>query len=401
MLPPFRQPGREAQLLAVAAQPCKAVDDVGPGHHDAGDVQPLVGVAVVVVQIKAGGIAEEAHSLIHPVQFGGEDGVDRRGQGGLVDRPRLVEFVVDALDLPCEGGVVQVQEHQHIRLLDHVAAVDAVVGPVAVQREFTDRDGADVRVGQIEVAIVLLDQACLILREVHVFRNVLPEGDFIILKGGFFRQHGIGGRLLAPHPCQHLCGIGERAHTHVIGVGVVVHHHVEFIRAHHAVVAVLAGSAARFDAAGHEAGNLQQHLRTAFPEEALILCQVHIVPDAVGHGSAGLKLQTGVLPQGAGLVAVQGGDGIARAPAVQHFGAPDGHGQRVVAELQQAAGCVRVGEQVEGQAAGLGVPEGMAVVGFTDQALRADVVAHAAAVVGLGQLEAAEADALLLGGDGI
>ena len=39
----------------------------------------------------------------------------------------------------------------------------------------------------------------------------------------------------------------------------------------------------------------------------------------------------------------------------------------------------------------------MAVVGFPGQALGPDVVAHGTAVVGLGQLEAAKADALLLG----
>ena len=42
----------------------------------------------------------------------------------------------------------------------------------------------------------------------------------------------------------------------------------------------------------------------------------------------------------------------------------------------------------------------MAVVGFTRQALGPDVVAHAAAVVDLGQLEAAKADALLFRGYG-
>ena len=119
------------------------------------------------------------------------------------------------------------------------------------------------------------------------------------------------------------------------------------------------------------------------------------MPYSVGHRRTWLQLQAGMLPQGTGLVPVQRGNGIACALAVQHLRALQRHRQRIVAKQQQVLRRVRVGKQVERQAAGLRIPERVPVVSFARQPLRADIVAHAAAVVGLGQLEAAEPDSLL------
>ena len=103
---------REAQDGPVAPQSAEAVDDVGPGHGDAGDVEPLPGVAVVVVQVQPCGEAEQVHRLLHAAQLRRQDGVDGRGQGGFVDSLGLVIAVVHLLHRPGEGGVVEIQHHK-------------------------------------------------------------------------------------------------------------------------------------------------------------------------------------------------------------------------------------------------------------------------------------------------
>ena len=85
-------------------------------------------------------------------------------------------------------------------------------------------------------------------------------------------------------------------------------------------------------------------------------------------------------------------DGIARALAIQHFGPVQGLWQGVEAEQKQVPGGGGIGEQVERQAARFGIPKRVAIVGFARQTLGADIVAHAAAIVGLGQLEAANSE---------
>ena len=398
--PALRQPRTEAEDIPVAAQTREAVDDVGPCHGNAGDVQTLPGVAVVVVKIQPGGIAEEMDGLIHLSQLRGQNGMNGRRQGGFVDGAALVEVVIDALDIHGEGGIVKIQEHQYIRLLDHIRPVDAVVGPVLVQWELTDRDGADVRMGQVEEPVVLLKQPIRALGQIHMLRNLLPAIQFRFPESRLFPQRPIALRLLRLHPAQHLSGIGKGTHTHVVGVSVVVDHHVELVRAHDAIEAVQPGFGAAAHPAFLETGNLQQHLGAKVPQEILIVGQMDIVPDSVCNGGAGLQLKTGVLPQRTGLVTIEGGNGIAGTPAVQHFGPFQRHGKGIVAKQQQSPGRCGVCKEIERKAAGFGVPEGMAVVSLAGQTLGADIMAHTAAVVGLGKLKAAEADALLLRGNG-
>ena len=263
---------------------------------------------------------------------------------------------------------------------------------MVVQREIRHGDGVDVGVGQVEIAVVLLDEAGFIPGDIHMLGDFPPSGDFRFAELRLFQERRVGGRPRLAQAVQRRRRALQGPHAHIVGVGVVVHHHVEFVRPHHAIEAVQAGFPALFHPAGQKTSDLQQHFRPVIVQKIQIAGDVGVVPDAVGHGGAGLQLQAGVLPQGAGLFAVQRGQGVAGPAAIQHPGPLHGLGQGVV------AGRPGIGEQVEGQAAGLGVPEGVAVVGFPRQALGPDVVAHAAAVVDLGQLEAAKADALLLVG---
>ena len=107
-----------------------------------------------------------------------------------------------------------------------------------------------------------------------------------------------------------------------------------------------------------------------------------------------------VLPERTCLVTVERRNRVACALAVQHFCALQRHRQRVVAEKKERFRGFRIREEVERQAAGFRVPECMTVVRLARQALRANVVAHTAAVVGLRELEGAEANPLLFRCDG-
>jgi hypothetical protein len=76
---------------------------------------------------------------------------------------------------------VQQHEHQHIRLLDHVIAIDSVIGPVMIEREIFDRDRIDINVRQVEESFVLLIEFCFgVIRNEHLFRHVTPLSQFIL-----------------------------------------------------------------------------------------------------------------------------------------------------------------------------------------------------------------------------
>ena len=176
--------------------------------------------------------------------------MDGGGQRGFMNGTGLVKFVIDALFFFGERGVVKIQHHQHVRLLDHVRAVNAVIAPMLIQRELGDGDGVYVRVGQVEIPVVLLDQPRFVLRDIHVFGDFPPAGDFLFPQRCFFHEGGPGVRLVPPHVVQRLGGAKQDAHTHVIGVSVVVHHHVELIRPHDAKKPVFPRLSAFFHTAG-------------------------------------------------------------------------------------------------------------------------------------------------------
>ena len=121
-----------------------------------------------------------------------------------------------------------------------------------------------------------------------------------------------------------------------------------------------------------------------------------VVPQAVGNAGGSLQLQAGVLPQIAAFPAADGSNGIERTGAVQGCGTLLCLRQGIVAVLQNALGSGGVIEQVEGQAVNLAVPEGVAVVSFTGQALGAKHSTVLGGVESLVQLEDAEANTLLV-----
>lgn len=71
--------------------------------------------------------------------------------------------------------VVQKQEHEHVRLLDHVIPVNAVIRPVMVQRKLLHRNGADVQVRQVKKAVMLfVDAGFFVFRNPHPVRHAPP-----------------------------------------------------------------------------------------------------------------------------------------------------------------------------------------------------------------------------------
>ena len=103
-----------------------------------------------------------------------------------------------------------------------------------------------------------------------------------------------------------------------------------------------------------------------------------------------------MLPEAAGFVPVQSGNRIACSFAVQFPRPLSRFRKRAVAEDQQIPRGGKIIEEIEGQAIGFRIPEGMPAVSFPGEPLGSDVVSGVEAVVGLLQVIDAEANALLV-----
>ncbi len=132
-------------------------------------MKALGGVAVIVIEVESGGKAKEGQSLIVLAYLLGDDGMDGRRQRRLVDAARLIVFIVGFFDLFGEIARIEEQEHQDIRLLDHVVPEDAVISPMAIEREIADWDLVDVDMGQIIEALMLFVKLGLgVIKDAHL-----------------------------------------------------------------------------------------------------------------------------------------------------------------------------------------------------------------------------------------
>ena len=94
-----------------------------------------------------------------------------------MDAARVVVVIVHAFLPGAEGPVAEEHEHQHIRLLDHIRAEDPVVRPMRVERELRGGDRIHFDVREVEVAVMLLVEAChRIIRNDHARGDITPGG---------------------------------------------------------------------------------------------------------------------------------------------------------------------------------------------------------------------------------
>ena len=248
---------------------------------------------------------------------------------------------------------------------------------------------------EIEVPVVLLEHARLLVPwDSHLLGHQRPLRGLLGLEIGLRDRLPVqlGGR--DPHLLQDPERELERLLAHDVRVAVVVHHHVELVRSHHAVEPEVALQRAPSARARQVAAHLQQHL-DAFAIEELLVAKNHVVvPDGVGHRHVGVDLDVDVLPRTRVLRPGDRGEREARALAVELLCPHLGLLEAVVSVQQQIPGGFRIDEHHHPVAVDLAVPEDPAEVDLAGHALAQGVQVGVLAVVRLIRLEAGEAQAL-------
>ncbi len=222
---PLGQARREPQPLAVAAHPAEARHQRHPGTGQRGDVQPVAGVVLQVLQIHQGRLGGVGVGEVEMARLGGDDGLAAGRQGGVPDGERLVvgEVAGDLVRAVGARPAVPLLEEvaagvhgQHqVGLLDDLLAVEVEVGEVQQQRVLV---GA--RAGEVpalvagEPGVLLVHTQFVVVREVHRLGGVPPGGGLLLVHAepGRLARVAFGG-----------VGRGEQVLPgHEVGVGVVV-----------------------------------------------------------------------------------------------------------------------------------------------------------------------------------
>ena len=128
------QAGREGQGAVVVAHAAEAGDGDDPGARQRGDVQPVAGVVLEVLEIDQGGFGEVVVGQLEVPDLGRDDRLGAGRQRGVAHGQRLVVGEVAGLLLGAEGVSAQVQGEHEVGLLDHLLAIEVEVGEVQQQR---------------------------------------------------------------------------------------------------------------------------------------------------------------------------------------------------------------------------------------------------------------------------
>ena len=251
---------------------------------------------------------------------------------------------------------MRIEEHEHedVRLFDHVVPVDAIVGPVRIEGEIGHGDRVDVDVGKVEEPLMLLEELCRwVIEDLHAGGS-LRGFRFDVLDVGIFLENG---RVLVDGILEQTKQIVEALLGHEIGIGVVVHHNLEFIRAHDPVEAKLRTVLVVLASRQKEFRDLDEHFKAVSDHEFLIVVEVHVMGDGVSDSGSRLELGRGMLPKVAGFFAVARRDREASPFAIEFLGPFFRFFQRVITEKKQVLRGFLVREKVIREAIGLGIPE--------------------------------------------
>ncbi|MMZ69855.1 hypothetical protein D1872_327750 [compost metagenome] len=82
----------------------------------------VLGIVVVVIQIQTGGAQIHFVSLLLVAELAGDNRMQARGEGGLVNGERFVEVEIALLRLQVVPVAQEVQALQHVGLLDVTGA---------------------------------------------------------------------------------------------------------------------------------------------------------------------------------------------------------------------------------------------------------------------------------------
>ena len=129
----------------------------------------------------------------------------------------------------------EVRGEHHVRLLDHLVAVELERVVVEQQRIAVLGRVVEVPALALEEALVLEDDAELVVaRHIHVRCGPAPIVDLCALEPGLPHERGVGVRIGPDQPLDHACGHLEVLLRHQVRVRVVVHDRRVLVRSGHA-----------------------------------------------------------------------------------------------------------------------------------------------------------------------
>ncbi len=186
---------------------------------------------------------------------------------------RGLRLVIGEIAAHLLGGKAVSQQqvrHHHVALAQQLRAHDPVVGPEVIQR-------AGQRVGllivgfqQVEAVVLQVHAQLFVIRQVHPLRHLAQVGD---LRGSELqpRQCRVIGRgTFRAQNFQQAAGLLQVLLRHDIGVEIVVHPLVIFIRTEHAVNLIALQFGTIKGARRPAARRLHQHVDAAFRHQVEI-----------------------------------------------------------------------------------------------------------------------------------
>ena len=154
---PRRQPRGEDERAVVVAHPAEPGDQRRPGPGEGGDVQPVAGVVLQVVQVHERGLARVVVREVEAADLGREHRLRARRQRGVPHGDRLVVGEVRGLLLRGEGVPAQLHGEHEVGLLADLPAVEVEVRVVEHERVLADRGREVPRLVPGEPAGLLVD----------------------------------------------------------------------------------------------------------------------------------------------------------------------------------------------------------------------------------------------------
>ena len=284
--PPLGQARRRRQPLISEANSAKAEDHRLPDATRRRRVDAFVSIAAHILKIGARGVDEVPVRSLHIALPRRQRRLDARPQRGAIREIGARRVVVPvALD---RRSIVlsfqQIQQHQHIGLLENLVALRLLDAQQKLQRF-----GARLVIRQIyrfqsKEALKLLNQpGFCIHRNEHTGDNLAPvrQPRRIQIQGAF--QLCCFGRRVRAQPIENFQRGLEIPHRHAVSIGAVVDVVMVFIRADHIVDFVALFVRMPLGARSPEARRIEEDFRAEIAHEGIVAGGAPVLHHGIRH----------------------------------------------------------------------------------------------------------------------